>query len=49
MLLVLASAAVSHADAQAPAEQTVQLRVVEVNEPDGQILSYRHLAGSTST
>ena len=47
MLLVLASAAVSHADAQAPAEQTVQLRVVEVNEPDGQILSYRHLAGST--
>ena len=27
--------------------QTAQLRVVEVNEPDGQILSYRHLAGST--
>ena len=29
------------------AQQTVQLRVIEVNEPDGQILSYRHLAGST--
>lgn len=28
-------------------EKTAQLRVIEVNEPDGQILSYRHLAGST--
>ena len=34
---------VSPAAAQLP----VQLRVVEVKEPDGQILSYRHLAGST--
>ena len=33
--------------AQTLAESTAQLKVVEVNEPDGQILSYRHLAGST--
>ena len=33
--------------AQTRAPQTVQLRVIEVDEPDGQILSYRHLAGST--
>ena len=47
MLLVLASATVSHADGQILAQHTVQLRVIEVNEPEGQILSYRHLAGST--
>jgi hypothetical protein len=47
MLLVLASATVSHTDGQILAQQTVQLRVIEVNEPGGQILSYRHLAGST--
>lgn len=29
------------------AERSAQLGVVELNEPDGQILSYRHLAGST--
>jgi hypothetical protein len=46
-LLVLACATPSYAHAQAPAPQPVQLRVVEVNEPHGQILSYRHLAGST--
>lgn len=28
-------------------ERTAQLRVIELHEPDGQILSYRHLAGST--
>jgi hypothetical protein len=47
MLLVLASATVSHADGQTLPQQTVQLRVIEVSEPEGQILSYRHLAGST--
>jgi hypothetical protein len=46
-LLGLASFIVSVADAQTLAEDGVQLRVVEVNQPDGQILSYRHLAGST--
>jgi hypothetical protein len=47
ILLVLASATVSHADGQILPQQSVQLRVIEVNEPEGQILSYRHLAGST--
>jgi hypothetical protein len=47
MLLVVASATVSYADRQLLAQQTVQLKVIEVNEPEGQILSYRHLAGST--
>jgi hypothetical protein len=47
LMLVLAFATVFDAAAQASAPQTVQLRMVEVNEPDGQILSYRHLAGST--
>jgi hypothetical protein len=47
VLLVLASATVPHAHAQTPVPQTAQLRVIDVNEPDGQILSYRHLAGST--
>ena len=47
MLLVLVSATVSHADGQILAQKTVQLRVIEVNEPEGQVLSYRHLAGST--
>ena len=47
LVVVLACAAVCHADAQTSAPQTVQLRVIEVHEPDGQILSYRHLAGST--
>ena len=47
VMLVLASAVVSRADGQVLAEQSPQLRVIEVKEPDGQILSYRHLAGST--
>ena len=44
---MLASVAACPANAQTRAPQTVQLRVIEVKEPDGQILSYRHLAGST--
>jgi hypothetical protein len=47
LVAVLACAAVCHADAQTSTPQTVQLRVIEVHEPDGQILSYRHLAAST--
>jgi hypothetical protein len=47
MLFVLTFAMVSHVCGQVLAQQTVQLRVIEVNEPEGQILSYRHLAGST--
>ena len=46
MLPVVAIAALS-ASAQTLARETVPLRVIEVKEPDGQILSYRHLAGST--
>jgi len=46
-LLLLASATVSQADGQTLAQKTVQLKVIEVKEPEGQILSYRHLAGST--
>ena len=47
LLLVLASVSTADTAAQTLAESTAQLKVVEVNEPDGQILSYRHLAGST--
>jgi hypothetical protein len=47
MLLILVSGAVLYTDGQVLAQQTVQLRVIEVKEPEGQILSYRHLAGST--
>ena len=43
LIVALACAPLSDADAQVPA----QLKVIEVKEPDGQILSYRHLAGST--
>lgn len=43
---VLAVALLS-TNAQAVAQETVPLRVIELKEPDGQILSYRHLAGST--
>ena len=45
--LVVVFAPAYSADAQIPAQKTVQLRMIEVSEPDGQILSYRHLAGST--
>ena len=47
ILLFLVFATVFQADAQTSTPQTVQLRMIEVNEPDGQILSYRHLAAST--
>jgi hypothetical protein len=47
LLLVLVSAIAADTAAQTLAENTPQLKVMEVNEPDGQILSYRHLAGST--
>ena len=47
MLLALVSATVSYADGQIRAQKTAQLKVIDVNDPDGQILSYRHLAGST--
>lgn len=47
LMLVLVFATVSNADAQMLAHQTPQLRVIEIKEPEGQILSYRHLAGST--
>ena len=47
MLLVVASATASPADGQTPAQQQVRLKVIEVKEPEGQILSYRHLAAST--
>ena len=47
LMFVLSFATVSNADAQILTQQTPQLRVIEVKEPDGQILSYRHLAGST--
>jgi hypothetical protein len=47
ILLVLASATASRADGQIHAQKTDQLKVIEVKEPDGQILSYRHLADST--
>jgi hypothetical protein len=45
--LAFASALVCRAHAQTSAPPTAQLRVIELKEPDGQILSYRHLAGST--
>jgi hypothetical protein len=47
MLLLLASATASQADGQILAQQTARLKVIEVKEPEGQILSYRHLADST--
>jgi hypothetical protein len=47
VLLILVFATVSYADGPVLAQKTVQLRMIEVNEPGGQILSYRHLAGST--
>ncbi len=47
LLVALAAATVSQAHERAPTGKPGLLRVVHVNEPDGQILSYRHLAGST--
>jgi len=47
ILLILASAMVSSADGQTVVQKTVPLRVIDVKDPGGQILSYRHLAEST--
>jgi hypothetical protein len=47
ILLILASAMMSPASAQTHTPKTVPLRVIDVKEPGGQILSYRHLAAST--
>jgi hypothetical protein len=47
ILLVLASVIPSAAQEQILAPPTVRLKVIEVNDPGGQILSYRHLAAST--
>ena len=44
---LLACAMVSPAAGQAVAQKTVPLKVIEVKDPGGQILSYRHLADST--
>jgi hypothetical protein len=45
-LLGLLPSAASAAGPKAPAPRTAQLKTVELKEPNGQILSYRHLAGS---
>ena len=45
--LVLVFATLYCADGQILAQKPVQLRMIEVTEADGQILSYRHLGGST--
>ena len=47
VLFTLASAVVSSANGQTVSYKTMPLRVIEVKEPGGQILSYRHLAEST--
>jgi len=47
ILLILASVMVSPADGQTVAQKTVPLKVIDVKDPGGQILSYRHLADST--
>lgn len=47
LTLAAVVAMVCTASAQPGAPGTPQLRVIEVKEPNGQILSYRHLAGST--
>src|SRR5689334_351966 len=46
-LWTLAFAMVPAAGAQTLAQKAVPLRVIDVKEPGGQILSYRHLAAST--
>src|SRR5918992_91180 len=46
LLLVMTSGTSSFAAGPAPATKP-ELRLVEIQEPGGQILSYRHLAGST--
>ena len=46
-LLAATLTALPSARAQAPAAKTGQLKLVELKESDGEILSYGHLAGST--
>lgn len=46
LLLALTSATLSFAGQETPSARTDSLKVVQVTEADGQILSYRHLAGS---
>ena len=49
-LSILLAATVSAAPStrgRAPAAKPSQLKLIELKEPDGEILSYRHLAGST--
>ena len=47
MLLVLTCAPMSFAEKRTQVTKTQPLRLVEVKEPNGQILSYGHLASST--
>jgi hypothetical protein len=47
MLLILIFASLSFAEKRTEVTKTQQLRLVEVKESNGQILSYGHLAGST--
>lgn len=47
LLVALASAPFAFAEGQPAPARVSQLRIIEVRQPDGQILSYRHLAGST--
>src|SRR5690349_15801448 len=47
VLLIAACTMASLADAQTVAQKTVPVKVIEVKEPGGEILSYRHLAPST--
>ena len=45
-VLALVSPAALAAAEKAPSLGKAQIKAIELNEPDGQILSYRHLAGS---
>jgi hypothetical protein len=46
-LALVISVPAFYAQSSAESEDETQLKVIEVKDPDGQILSYRHLAGST--
>ncbi len=46
-LVAVVSIALVFAERYPATERSAQLRVIELNQTDGQILSYRHLAGST--
>jgi hypothetical protein len=45
-LLALLSITASASETKAPAPRTAQLKAVDLKEPNGEIRSYRHLAGS---